>query len=77
MISNQVRFGCGYRTIEGKRQYFAWHYYPDRNSDYLTASEIEKKPGAGDTLVRTFVMFFEYGPTDRVTRYNRVKNNSH
>ena len=36
VISNQVRFGCGYRTIDGKRQYFAWHGYPDRNSDYFT-----------------------------------------
>ena len=21
VISNQVRFGCGYRTVDGKRQY--------------------------------------------------------
>ena len=40
VISNQVRFGCGYRTIDGKRQYFAWHGYPDRNDDYFTTSEI-------------------------------------
>ena len=32
VISNQVRFGCGYRTVDGKRQYFAWHGHPDRNS---------------------------------------------
>ena len=42
VISNQVRFGCGYRTIEGKRQFFAWHGYPDRNSDYITTSEISE-----------------------------------
>ncbi len=42
VISNQVRFGCGYRTIDGKRQYFAWHGYPDRNSDYFTTSEISE-----------------------------------
>ena len=42
VISNQVRFGCGYRTVDGKRQYFAWHGYPDRNSDYITTSEISK-----------------------------------
>ena len=54
VISNQVRFGCGYRTVDGKRQYFAWHGYPDRNDDYFTTAEIgeseyceinEKYPG--------------------------------
>ena len=43
VISNQVRFGCGYRQLEGGRQYFAWHGYPDRNSDYFTTSEITKQ----------------------------------
>ena len=42
VISNQVRFGCGYRTVDGKRQYFAWHGHPDRNSDYITTSKISK-----------------------------------
>ena len=42
VISNQVRFGCGYRTINGKRQYFAWHGYPNRNDDYFTTSEISQ-----------------------------------
>ena len=42
MISNQVRFGYGYRTVDGKRQYFAWHGYPDRNDDYFTTSEISE-----------------------------------
>ncbi|MBQ7624073.1 MAG: hypothetical protein IJS65_02200 [Clostridia bacterium] len=41
-ISNQVRFGCGYRTVEGKRQFFAWHGYPDRNDDYITTAEISE-----------------------------------
>ena len=40
VISSQVRFGCGYRTVGGKRQYFAWHGYPSRNDDYFTTSEI-------------------------------------
>ena len=39
VISKQVRFGCGYRTVDGKRQYFAWHGYPNRNDDYFTTSE--------------------------------------
>ena len=43
VISNQVRFGCGYRTVNGRRQYFAWHGYPDRNDDYFTTSEISKE----------------------------------
>ena len=42
VISNQVRFGYGYRTLEGKRQYFAWHGYPNRNDDYFTTSEISE-----------------------------------
>ena len=42
VISNQVRFGYGYRTIEGKRQSFAWHGYPNGNSDYFTTSEISE-----------------------------------
>ena len=41
-ISNQVRFGYGYRTVDGKRQYFAWHGYPNRNDDYFTTSEISE-----------------------------------
>ncbi len=42
VISNQVRFGCGYRTVEGRRQYFAWHGYPNRNDDYFTTAEISR-----------------------------------
>ncbi len=42
-ISNQVRFGYGFRMVEGKRQFFAWHGYPDRNSDYITTSEITEE----------------------------------
>lgn len=43
VISNQVRFGCGYRTVDGVRQYFAWHGYPDRNDDYFTTAEITEE----------------------------------
>lgn len=42
LISNQVRFGYGYRTVDGKRQYFAYHGYPDRNDDYFTNVEISE-----------------------------------
>lgn len=42
VISNQIRFGCGYRTVDGKKQYFAWHGYPNRNDDYITTSEISE-----------------------------------
>ena len=42
VISNQVRFGCGFRTVNGRRQYFAWHGVPNRNDDYLTTSEISE-----------------------------------
>ena len=43
VISNQVRFGCGYRTVDGNRQYFAWHGYPNRNDDYFTTSLISER----------------------------------
>ena len=42
VISNQVRFGCGYREVNGRRQYFAWHGYPNRNDDFITTSEISE-----------------------------------
>ncbi len=42
IISNQVRFGSGFRIFNGKKQYFAWHGYPDRNDDYFTTSEISE-----------------------------------
>ena len=40
VISNQVRVGCGNRTVNGKREYFAWHGVPNRNDDYFTTSLI-------------------------------------
>ena len=43
VISNQVRFGYGYRTLNGRRQYFAWHGYPNRNADYFTTCEISEQ----------------------------------
>lgn len=42
VISNQARFGCGFRTVNGKKQYFSWHGYADRNDDYFTSSEISQ-----------------------------------
>ena len=43
VISNQVRFGCGFRTVEGRKQYFAWHGYPNRNDDIFTTTEISER----------------------------------
>lgn len=43
LISNQVRFGYGYRLFEGRRQYFAWHGSPSRNDDYITTAEISEE----------------------------------
>ena len=43
LISNQVRFGCGYRHFEGRRQYFAWHGYPNRNDDFITTVEVSEE----------------------------------
>ena len=42
VISNQVRFGCGYRELPSGRQYFAWHGYPNRNDDFITYAEISR-----------------------------------
>ena len=43
VISDQVRSGCGYRTVDGERQCFARHGYPDRNEDCFTTSEISER----------------------------------
>ena len=40
VISNQVRFGYGYRTLPDRKLYYAWHGYPSRNDDYITYAEI-------------------------------------
>ena len=40
VISNQVRFGCGFRTVEGRKQYFAWHGYPNRKGIFTDRQRI-------------------------------------
>ncbi|MBO4819507.1 MAG: low molecular weight phosphotyrosine protein phosphatase [Firmicutes bacterium] len=40
VISDLVRFGCGYRTEEGRTQYFAFHGSPNHDSDYFVTAEI-------------------------------------
>ncbi len=40
VISNQVRFGYGYRPLPEGRLYYAWHGYPNRNDDFITYAEI-------------------------------------
>ena len=47
LISNQLRFGYGYRTVDGNKEYFAFHGSPSRNDDYfvnveITSDEFEK-----------------------------------
>ncbi len=42
VISTQVRFGCGYRTVDGKKQFFAWHGVPSRNDDFFTTALISE-----------------------------------
>ena len=42
VISKQVVFGYGYRNFEGKRQFYAWHGYPNRNDDFITTAEISE-----------------------------------
>ncbi|MBR2669457.1 MAG: hypothetical protein IKE36_06675 [Solobacterium sp.] len=43
VISDQVRFGCGYRRYLCRKQYYAWHGYPSRNDDYITYAEITQE----------------------------------
>ena len=43
VISNQVRFGYGYKILEDRKLYFAWHGYPNRNDDYFTTTEISER----------------------------------
>ncbi len=40
VISQLCRFGYGWRIVNGRKQYFAWHGYPNRDSDYFTTAEI-------------------------------------
>ena len=40
LISNQVRFGFGWKMINGVKTYYAWHGVPNRNDDYITTAEI-------------------------------------
>ena len=41
LLSNQVRFGYGYRTVDNI-EYFAFHGSPSRNDDYFINVEITK-----------------------------------
>ena len=43
VISNQVRFGFGYRVFKGRKLYYAWNGLPNRNDDYITITEISEK----------------------------------
>lgn len=42
VISNQVRFGCGYVVNGETKQYYAWHGLPNRGDDYITTTEISE-----------------------------------
>ncbi len=42
VISNLVRFGCGWRLFFGQRQRFAWIGDSGRNGDYVTTAEISE-----------------------------------
>ena len=43
VISDQVRFGCGYLGAESARVYFAFHGQPSRNEDYFVTAEISEE----------------------------------
>ena len=40
VISEKIRFGYGFRTVDGKRQYYAWHGLPNKKDDFITTAEI-------------------------------------
>jgi hypothetical protein len=42
VLSNLLRFGCGWRIFFGRRQHFAWIGDPRRNGDYVTTAEISE-----------------------------------
>ncbi len=42
-ISNCVRFGCGYQTESGRKQYFAFWGKPYKNDDYFFTAEITEE----------------------------------
>ena len=43
VISNGIRFGCGFRMYMGSKQFFAWHGSSNRNDDYITTTEISEE----------------------------------
>lgn len=43
VISNQVRFGFGYRVFKGRKLYYAWNGLPNRNDDYITITKITEE----------------------------------
>ena len=43
LISNGIRYGCGYRVKSGKLQYYAFYGEPNGNSDYFTFFEISER----------------------------------
>ena len=40
VISEKIRFGYGFRTVDGNRQYYAWHGLPNKNDNFITTAEI-------------------------------------
>lgn len=42
VISNQVRFGFGYKFYGDEKLYYAWHGVPNRNDDYITITKISE-----------------------------------
>lgn len=43
VISNGVRFGCGWRMYMERKQFFAWHGSPNSNDDYIITTEINEE----------------------------------
>lgn len=43
VISNSVRFGCGWRMYMEYKQFFAWYGSPNRNDDYIITTEISEE----------------------------------
>lgn len=43
VISNGVRFGCGWRRYMECKQFFAWYGSPNRNDDFIITTEISEE----------------------------------
>ncbi|MBR4826469.1 MAG: hypothetical protein IKZ91_01120 [Bacteroidales bacterium] len=72
IIGQNVRFGFGYRTVEGNRQYFAFYGFPNRNDDYFYNAEISLEEY--HEIKRRYVPDFDFDPRGEAFYEKYVKD---